>query len=357
MSQILRGNEAARFGCDFVVELPSGRAGSDIVLLQLTDTQIIDESQARTPERLRPDERSAWARENIRVNCYDHILSLVAQARPDMIFFTGDIVYGSFDDSGETLAGFIDFMDSLGVPWALTFGNHDNESAIGVDRQCEMLANAQYCMFASGSVTGNSNYSVGVSVGGSLKRVVYFIDTHGCLRGQGIEPDQIEWLTGAGKEVQKACGPVPGMLAFHIPIDRFREADFAKGYASEEKPDFIIGVDVPARDGDFGFRLENARYIPTGEDFSAAMAACRVDGVFVGHCHKIATRVLHDNVQWVFGLKTGQYDYHLEGQLGGTMIRVKAIDNSFSVHCLPVLLPLGPFPSKGPVYTKDFLLD
>ena len=87
------------------------------------------------------------------------------------------------------------------------------------------------------------------------------------------------------------------------------------------------------------------------------MAACRVDGVFAGHCHKITTRILHEGVQWVFGLKTGQYDYHLEGQLGGTMIRVRAMDNSFTVNCLPSLLPLGPFPSKGPVYTKNFLLD
>ena len=274
-----------------------------------------------------------------------------------MIFFTGDVIYGSFDDSGEVFAEFIAFMDSLGVPWAMTFGNHDNEAAIGVERQCEMLANAQCCMFTRGSVTGNSNYSVGVAVGGTLQRVVYFVDTHGCLREKGILPDQLQWLTGAGEAVGKAQGDVPGFLAFHIPVDKFRQADFAKGYAAEDKPDYCIGVDVPAKDGDFGFRLEATKYIPTDERFDEAMQACRVDGVFVGHCHKIATRVLHEGVQWVFGLKTGQYDYHLEGQLGGTLITLDRAGKDFSVRFLPVLLPLGPFPSKGPVYTKDFLLD
>lgn len=365
MSRILKGEQAARFGCDFVLDLPAARAGSDIVLLQLTDTQIIDESQTRTPERLRHDERSAWSRANIRVNCYDHIRSLVAQACPDLIFFTGDVIYGSFDDSGEVFADFIAFMDSLGVPWGMTFGNHDNEAAIGVERQCELLTGARMCMFARGSVTGNSNYSMGVSVGGQLRRVIYFLDTHGCLRPKGILPDQLQWLRSAGEAVGQAAGGVPGFLAFHIPVDRFRQAEYDKGYASEEQPDFVIGVNVPAKDGDFGFRLEDserrqpdsARYIPTDEAFDQAMTACRVDGVFVGHCHKIACRVLHRGVQWVFGLKTGQYDYHLEGQLGGTVVTLDRADNRFRVHCLPVMTALGPFPSKGPVYTKDFLLD
>lgn len=354
MSVIRRGNECGRGGCDFVLELPEERVGSDVVLLQLTDTQIIDESQTRTPSRLRDDERRAWSRENVRVNCYDHIRSLVAQSNPDMIFFTGDIVYGSFDDSGEILAEFIAFMDSLRIPWSVTFGNHDNESAIGVDRQCELLADAKYGMFARGDVSGNSNYSVGISVGGRMKRVLYFLDTHGCLRPQGLLPDQVAWLRRAGRAVEENA---PGLLAFHIPVEGFRRADYAAGYAADDRPNFYIGVDVPARNGDFGFHQEAVKYIPTDEAFDAALSECRIDGVFVGHCHRIATSVRHEGVRWVFGLKTGQYDYHMEGQLGGTVVTLDGKSDGFFVHYLPVLLPLGPFPARGPVYTRDFLLD
>lgn len=354
MSLIRRGAESGRGGCDFILELPDSRVGSDIVLLQLTDTQIIDESQTRTLDRLRGDERRTWSRENVRVHCYDHIRSLVAQSKPDMIFFTGDVVYGSFDDSGEILAEFVAFMDSLRIPWSVTFGNHDNESAIGVERQCELLSGAEYGMFARGGVSGNSNYAVGISVGGRMKRVLYFLDTHGCLRPQGILPDQIAWLRRVGRAAGESA---PGFLAFHIPVDGFQRADYAAGYAQDGKPNFYIGVDVPARDGDFGFHQEAAKYIPTDDSFADAMRECRVDGVFVGHCHKIAASVQHEGVRWVFGLKTGQYDYHMEGQLGGTVITLNGRDDGFSVHYLPVLLPLGPFPAKGPVYTRDFLLD
>ena len=112
-------------GCDFGIVLEQDR---EITLLQLTDTQIIDDSQSRTKERLGHDERTAWSRDNIAKNCYDHIRSLVTQSHPDLILFTGDVVYGSFDDSGEILDDFISFMDSLEIPWSMVFGNHDNES-------------------------------------------------------------------------------------------------------------------------------------------------------------------------------------------------------------------------------------
>ena len=88
-------------GCDFVVELPKERAGCDVRILQLTDMQIIDSLQRRTPDRIREDEIAAWLPENYDSLCGNHIRSLVAQSRPDLIIITGDIVYGSFDDAGS----------------------------------------------------------------------------------------------------------------------------------------------------------------------------------------------------------------------------------------------------------------
>lgn len=47
--------------CDFVLELDVKRKNDDIRFLQLTDMQIIDASQRRTPDRLRQDEINACA--------------------------------------------------------------------------------------------------------------------------------------------------------------------------------------------------------------------------------------------------------------------------------------------------------
>ena len=130
-------------GCDFVLELGKERKNDEIHILQLTDMQIIDSSQQRIERRLRHDEIAAWGRDTIKGNCYDHISSLVAQTNPDLIFITGDIVYGEFDDSSEVLKDFIGFMDSFEIPWTAVYGNHDNESKIGIEKQCKIYENGK----------------------------------------------------------------------------------------------------------------------------------------------------------------------------------------------------------------------
>ena len=175
MSEIIKGGKDFD-GCDFVLRLDSDRKNTKIKLLQITDMQIIDSLQRRTPERLRIDEVNAWKPENFDSMCGNQIRSLVVQTKPDLIFITGDIIYGSFDDSGTTLEWFCGFMDSLEIPWAPVFGNHDNESAKGVKWQCEQFEKSKYCIFARGNVSGNSNYTVGIAVGDELVRVLHMLD-------------------------------------------------------------------------------------------------------------------------------------------------------------------------------------
>ena len=41
-----------------------------------------------------------------------------------------------------------------------------------------------------------------------------------------------------------------------------------------------------------------------------------MEGIFVGHHHSNSTRILYEGIRWVYGMKTGQYDYHIPGQIG-----------------------------------------
>ena len=68
-----------------------------------------------------------------------------------------------------------------------------------------------------------------------------------------------------------------------------------------------------------------------------------VDGVFVGHCHANNTSVLWNGIRWTYGLKTGQYDYHTPGQLGGTLITLW--DKAFTVTHIPALTSLVQAPN------------
>ena len=349
-------------GCDFVLSLPSERKNTKIKLLQITDMQIIDAEQRRRPDRLRPDEISAWSPSRFDENFGDHVRSLVATTSPDMIFITGDMVYGSFDDAGTTFEWFCSFMSSLGIPWAPTFGNHDNESARGVDWQCEMLERAENCLFKRGSVTGNSNYTVGISVGGELLRVMYMIDSNGCkaatdpavTKEKGIFRDQIEWIASTAKAVDQTAGrAVPSFLAFHIPTNDFIDIEIAKGYRTEERTSYAIGVDVPSKDGDFGCCFEaHGNYTMKVDGFKEILDSANVDGVIVGHCHAINTVITYDNIRYIYGLKTGQYDYHNPYQLGGTLYTLEG--DSFDVAHIPALIRCFGFPHGAKIFNDFF---
>ncbi|MBE6732401.1 MAG: hypothetical protein E7561_00170 [Ruminococcaceae bacterium] len=347
-------------GCDFVLELGEDRKDDEIRVLQLTDMQIIDATQRRTPDRLRHDEITAWERDTIKGNCYDHISSIVTQTNPDLIFITGDIVYGSFDDSGEILQQFIDFMDSFAIPWTAVYGNHDNESKIGMEKQCEMYENGKYCMFKRGTVSGNSNFTLGISVGGELKRVMYMLDSHGALRKQALLPDQIDYMKQKATALKENYGTVAeGFMACHIPVDYYKKAAYFKGYATDESRYFNIGVDVKAKDGDFGFDYEAGGacgYIETDESFSEFLKLANIKGVFVGHHHSSCASIVYEGIRWTYGLKTGQYDYHIRGQIGGTLITVNRENGGFKVQHIPSLVKLNPFPALSPTY-KDFFVE
>lgn len=346
---------------DFIVDVPDKRP---IRVLQLTDMQVIDASQQRFPTRLNEKEIVCWQPENVGVELLDHIRSVCAQTRPDLIFITGDIVYGEFDDSGRSFELFCDFMDSLDIPWAPIFGNHDNESKKGVLWQCARFAAAKNCLFARGNVHGNSNYTVGITQGGRLVRVLYLTDSNCCggtddpavFRYLGFHEDQVAWLAEKGTAVGRISS-APGFFACHVPPTEFHTASVEKGYPADQATAYVIGVNVPARDGDMGCKREHISCFSAPAGFRDALAACRVDGAFTGHCHAINTSVLWQGIRWTFGLKTGQYDYHIPGHMGGTLITLNpdaapgALPDQterapFIVRHVPALTLYGPFP-KG----------
>jgi len=358
--EIIRNANACGFdGCDFVVRFSNERKHKAIKLLQLTDMQLIDATQRRTPDRLPPDQIMACQPEMIEQNVLTHIKSLVAQTRPDLIFITGDLIYGSFDDAGTSLELFCDFMDSLEIPWAPVFGNHDNESNKGVDWQCSILEKAKYCLFCRGNVSGNGNYTVGLAVDNELVRVMHMLDSHGC-KGQcesGLYPDQLEMVRKNTEHICQNQGRnVPAFLCCHHPTLEFAEAAKAKGYVTDDDGFYQIGIDVEAKDGDFGSKqfpqLIHSINVPGFMEFAQA---CNIDGVFVGHIHSINTCITYKNIRWVFGLKTGQYDFHIPGQLGGTLVRLD--NDQFEVSHVPALVNYAPFPRSSKTFKNFFVND
>ena len=122
---------------DFLVEVPEGE---NPIVLQIADTQIIDGAQTR-PGSASEGDRITYETWKIQQYCYDYLTEIITETKPHLIIMTGDLIYGKYDDNGTLLQSFIAFMESFKIPWAPVYGNHDNESKVGVKWQNQKFEN------------------------------------------------------------------------------------------------------------------------------------------------------------------------------------------------------------------------
>ena len=303
---------------DFVVKIPSGRSP---IILQLSDPQIIDSSKA-AEGRLSAEESSYWTPDKKEARCYKYIREVVEATRPDLILIAGDIVYGEFDHDGEALLGFVEFMEELGIPWAPVLGNHESESRMGVDWQCEQFASAEHCLFRQRSLTGNGNYTAGIEQGGRLTRVFYMLDSNSgkpsersLVNGHSKHPagfgeDQIAWYTEDIGVLRMAYPDVGISFTFHIALASFEDAYAKYGYVSERGasvfPLIIDGRDESDRD--IGMLLSPIHLWDGDRRVWNGLKALGVDSIFVGHDHEACAGVVYEGIRCQFGLKSSTYD-------------------------------------------------
>ena len=310
---------------DFVVSVPEDR---EAVILQLTDTQIIDASQVRTPDRLGGLLPDHWGADKKNERCYDFLRDIITNTSPDLILITGDIVYGEFDDSGNSLIEFVEFMESFGIPWAPVFGNHDNESKMGADWQSAQFENAEHCLFLQRTLTGNGNYSVGIEQGGKLTRVFFMLDSNGIAsasdesmanghtkREAGLGKDQIKWFISGIKDIKKRSEDTKISLAFHIPINVFNEA--FEYYTEDAYGPVFIDYAQNKKDGDFGYIGGSYPGFDKDKSLWKDIKRFGVDSIFVGHEHANSASVVYEGIRLQYGMKSSGYDSINYVSLGG----------------------------------------
>ncbi|MBQ7770399.1 MAG: metallophosphoesterase, partial [Clostridia bacterium] len=302
---------------DFVVEVESGR---EPVVLQLSDPQLC-----------------YWG--DLETYSYGYIRDVVEETNPDLILVTGDIVYGKFDETGSLLLSYIEFMESLEIPWAPVFGNHDNECIMGVDWQCAQFETAEDCLFKQGDVTGNGNYSVGIKQNEEILRVFYMLDSNGCSSPMidrndnpttpaagtntvkttaGFGQDQIDWYTEEINAIHAIDADVKISFAYHIQqaifgkaFEKYDEYDstLASGSSSALKNPLNLDTLETSDETDFGYlgrRMKGA----WDTDYSVwnGMKALGVDSIFVGHEHCNSASIVYEGVRFQYGQKSSTYD-------------------------------------------------
>ena len=305
---------------DFVVQVEEGR---DPIVLQLTDTQIIDAAQAPEDSNFSAATQEFWGPDKMEDRCFAYIRETVEATKPDLIILTGDLIYGKYDNAGTSLTSLVHFMESLGVPWAPVFGNHDAESAKGIDWICNQLKNAEHCLFLQRELTGNSNYTVGIAQGYDLLRVFFMLDSNGgsaseaslanghTKKSVGFGEDQIDWYEDTAYTIAEYSPNTHFSFAFHIQTAAFVDAYAKYGFTNKDTESNPILIDLldSQEKGDFGYLAADLKSAwDTDGRVWQGIADIGADSVFVGHEHCNSASVVYEGVRFQFGQKSSTYD-------------------------------------------------
>lgn len=315
----------------------------DFKVMQLTDIHIGGGFMTKTV-----DEKALNA-----------IALMVTKEKPDLVIATGDIAFpvpyraGTFNNHSGAKA-FANLMESLGVYWSVTFGNHDAEAYSYFDREAmaEFYENEEYkyCLFQAGpeDVDGYGNHVIEVKNSeGMITQAMVLIDSQAYIKNNIIEsikgtydnihPNQIEWyeneilrMNAENGKISNEYVPVKSLAFFHIPLTEMLDGwnEFTgNNYRDTENFRFINGIM-----GEGGKIV----YCGLGEDemFEKMIELGSTKAMFNGHDHLNNTTFDYKGIQFSYGYSIDYFAYsgidELGSQRGCTMITCKP-DSSFLI--------------------------
>lgn len=159
--------------------------------------------------------------------------------KPDFVVLTGDQIFGDEAPDPETaLFKAVHPFIKRKIPFAITLGNHDDESILSREQMMNLASSLPYLFAAVGpeAVDGFGNYALTVQKNGSGKTgaIFYFLDSHSRSKQPKTIPgydwfkeSQIDWLQMqalAKKDIAKDKSPL-SMAFFHIPLPEYLNLD------------------------------------------------------------------------------------------------------------------------------------
>ena len=299
------------------------------------------------------------------------VATMITAEKPDLVVTTGDIAFpvpysaGTFNNYTGARA-FANLMESLGVYWTVTFGNHDSEAYSYFDREAvaEFYTNEEYkhCLFSAGpeDVDGYGNHIIEVkNTQGIITQAMVMIDSQAYVNDSIIEsikgtydnihPNQVQWYENEinrmnaenaktikalqGEEnggLYEQYGTVKTLAFFHIPLvemaDAWNEcAD--NGFKDTDSFTYVEGIIAEG-----GRRI----YCGLGEDelFEKILELQSTKGIFNGHDHVNNTTFQYKGVTFSYGYSIDYFAYSgidkLGSQRGCTMITCKP-DTTFTI--------------------------
>lgn len=166
----------------------------------------------------------------------DFFKELVKQQKPDLIVFNGDQITDFFPGATrksleKCIANFFPVVAECGVPFVVTFGNHDHDwddkGLFSLEEQMAFYKQFDNCIVPDdGYNLGTYNLPIKSSDGKKTAFNLYVFDSNnkapeGVITGyEGVRADQVEWYKAKSNELKAANGGkvVPSLAFQHVPV-------------------------------------------------------------------------------------------------------------------------------------------
>lgn len=197
---------------------------------------------------------------------------------PDLVIYTGDVISGK--PAAEALDAALEPVVKRGIPFAVTWGNHDDEQDMTRRQLFDYIAPKPGNLTQTvEGISGVTNFVLPVLSSDGKKRqaaTLYVLDSNAYSQVTGIEGydwirgDQIEWFRQQSRRIKEENGgdTIPALAFFHIPVPEYTQA------ASDVNAKLV------------GTRMEKCcDPIVNSGFFTAMRESGDVMGTFVGHDH------------------------------------------------------------------------
>ncbi|MCT4586906.1 MAG: metallophosphoesterase [Carboxylicivirga sp.] len=258
----------------------------------------------------------------------DSVIALLTEVleieKPNLVVFSGDVVtYPPFDKGWKTIS---EPMIQRAIPWAVTFGNHDDDHAQPRGEILPIIKKIPFCLAKEGgeSVHGHGNYVLPLTTdsGNKVAALIYCMDSNKYPVRKGylghdawFDYTQVNWYRQMSQQwTEKNNGsPIPGVAFFHIPLPE---------YALAWKNSEIESI---------GVKNEKVccPVLNTGM-FAAMVEQGDVMGTFVGHDHVNDFLVSYYGIALAYGRFSGGSNTYGNLLHGARVIVLKEGERQFT---------------------------
>lgn len=277
----------------------------------------------------------------------DACCTLIKEVHPDLIILTGDVVfpipYQTFSKNNlRPIVQLCIFMNRVGIPWVLVYGNHDTEVVATYDvRSFEgmyrffLQEEESPMLYAEKQpeVYGRYNQYLRIeNSDGSLNRLIFLVDSNDYVKDStevneydSVHEDQLEWYAETIDEVSAEEGEtVKSFVFMHIPFQEFADAKVALD-AGDEDAVYLFGENGEA----VSHPNHNSGF------FDVILEKGSTEAVFVGHDHINNMGIKYKGVDLVYSKSIDYIAYpgiaHRTEQRGGTLITLSK-DGSYQIE-------------------------